>query len=371
MPKVRISADRFSSLLANRNLTPSDVASRVITQVQPEVLAAADQDVDFDDVVALAKLFKHPWSYLLIDAAEEPPKAGSDNRTFANQRRGLSPELLDELQAAELMLEAARELFPDATFTVPKVARSDVPASQLGADMRAFLGVTVEEQLDFKDGYQALRRWVAAIHEKGVYVSQRQLKDPTIRAFSKVLDGQAIIVVDTGDTAYARIFSALHEYCHVTLRSTGICDLDDHSAAERFCNEVAAEALLPRGLLDKAMTSGVFSGSEAGADEALQSLSKQLHVSQAALLIRLRDLHRISQETYEAMELRRAARRGGGGKKGGAHYPVAINKVGRLYAHRVIDAMTDGEIDRQDASVLLGIGEHTVPRFAAELVKGD
>lgn len=371
VPRVRISAARFSSLLANRNLTPSDIASRVNTQVQPDVLAAADQDVDFDDVVALAKLFKHPWSYLLIDEAEEPPKAGSDNRTFANRRRGLSSEVLDELQAAELMLEAAAELFPDASFAVPTAVRSGVPSSQLGAEMRKFLGVTVKEQLEFKDDYEALRRWVAAIHAQGVYVAQRQLKDPTIRAFSKVLDGQAIIVVDTGDTAHARIFSALHEYCHVTLRSTGICDFDDHSAAERFCNEVAAEALLPRSLLDQVATSGLFSDSDDVADEALRSLSKQLHVSQAALLIRLRDLSKISQESYEAMELRRSARRGGGGRKGGTHYPVAINKVGRLFAHRVVGAMTDGDIDRQDASVLLGIGEHTVPRFATELVKGD
>ncbi len=367
-----MSAVRFQSLVANRNLMPTDVASRTKTRVRPDLLAQSDQEVEFDDLLALAKLFKHPWSYLLIDEAEPPPKAGSDNRTFANQKSALSPELLDELQSADLMLGAAGELFRDATFTVPVVASSNVPASQLGADIRALLGVSIEEQLKIKDSYGALRHWVAAMHGQGVYVSQRQLKDPTIRAFSKVLDNQAIIVVDTGDTAYARIFSALHEYCHVTLRSTGICDLDDHSATERYCNAVAAEALLPTALLDQTVTAGLFASGDEAADEALKELSQQLHVSQAALLIRLRDLGKISQQTYEAMELRRAARRGGDGKKkGGTHYPVAINKAGRLFAHRVVDAMTDGVIDRQDASVLLGIGEHTVPRFVAELAKGD
>ena len=37
----------------------------------------------------------------------------------------------------------------------------------------------------------------------------------------------------------------------------------------------------------------------------------------------------------------------------------------------MVDAVTDGLIDRQDASVLLGVGEHNVGTFAAELVKGD
>jgi len=269
------------------------------------------------------------------------------------------------------MLEAAGELFPDASFTVPAVASRDVSASRLAAYTRALLGVSVSEQLEIADQYAALRRWVAAIHGQGVYVSQRKLRDPTIRAFSKILGSQAIIVVDTGDTPYARIFSALHEYCHVALRSTGICDLDDHSATERYCNQVAAEVLLPATLLDDSVHSSLFAGGNGAADEALKNLSKQLHVSQATLLIRLRDYGTISQSMYEAMELRRAARRGVGGKPGGTHYPVAINKAGRLFAHRVVDAMADGAIDRQDASVLLGIGEHTVPRFITELVKGD
>ena len=371
MPKVRVSALRFSSLLANRNLTPSDVEIRAKTTVSPDELSTKDLDVEFDDLVMLAKLFKRPWSYLLVDEAEHRPDAGEDHRTFANQEAMLSAEILLELQAAGLMLDASAELFPDATFNVPIVTGKDVPAARLAPEMRAFLGVSIEDQLAIKDEFAALRRWIAAIHAQGVYVSQRRLKDPTIRAFSKVRDGQALIVVDTGDTAYARIFSILHEFCHVTLRSTGICDLDDQTSIERYCNAVAAEVLLPDELLDQMVVAGAFAGSEEAADEALKSLSRQLHVSQAALLIRLRDYGTISQNTYEQIEVRRAARRGGGKRSGGRYYPSAINRVGRLFAHRVVDAVSEGTIDRQDASVLLGIGEHIVDTFTSKLVKGD
>lgn len=372
MPKVRISAARFCSLLTNRNMTPADVVERTQTTISPDALASADMDVEFADVVALARLFKRPWSYLLIDDAEEYPAAGSDNRTFANQKVALSPDLLAELQAAELMLEAAEELFPGSRYTVPTADGMTMRASQLAAETRALLAVSIDSQLAAKDEFAALRLWVGAIHGQGVYVAQRRLRDATIRAFSKVVGGQAVIVVDTGDTAYARIFSALHEYCHVTLRSTGICDMDDHSTIEQYCNAVAAEVLMPADLLDQVVAANAFAGGDESADEALKALSRQLHVSQAALLIRLREQGRISHDAYESMELRRANRRGGGKKKsGGTYYPPVINKVGRLYAHRVVDAVTEGAIDRQDASVLLGVGEHLMSTYMVELAEGD
>jgi Zn-dependent peptidase ImmA (M78 family) len=370
MPKVRISALRFRSLLDNRRLTAAEVAGRVATAVRVADLAEADQDVEFEDLEALAKLFKRPWSYLLLDEAEQFPDAGDDNRTFANQRAALSPDLMAELEAADLMLDAAAELFPGNGYEVPSVPSTDLSAAELGQLIRSFLAVSTDEQLALKDDYAALRRWVSAVHVHGIYVSQRRLRDETIRAFSKVRGTQAIIVVDTADNAYARIFSVLHELCHVVLRTTGICDLSEDSAIERYCNAVAAEVLMPRVLLDQLIPAGVFAGSDQSADDALIHFSRTMHVSQAALLIRLRDYGRIDQGLYDGLEQRRAARRPIKGR-GGSFYAPAINKVGRLYAHRVVDAVSEGEVDRQEAGVLLGIGEHLVDTFTNELLKGD
>lgn len=349
------------------------VAERATTSVRPHDLAVEDQEVEFDDLVKLAKVFSRPWSYLLIDAAEVYPSAGSDNRTYDNQKVSLSPELLAELQLADIVLDAAGELFPGEGYRTPSVPSGGVPAARLATDIRSFLGVSVDEQIGAKDEYAALRMWISALNNQGVYVSQRSLKDPTVRAFSKVKDDQAVLVVSTKDDPHPRIFSALHEYCHVTLHSTGICDLRDHRDVERYCNEVAAGVLLPRELLDRLLVPGQFLGSDEEADAALKSLSGRMHVSQQALLIALRDRHAISQDLHDAMEARRAARRKGGGKKsdgGPTYYTVAINKVGRMFAHRVVDAMREGAIDREDASVLLGVGEHNVGYFVHELSSG-
>ncbi|WP_156887534.1 hypothetical protein [Propionicicella superfundia] len=85
----------------------------------------------------LAKLFKHPWPYLLEDAPEPSPHPGDDNRTSANQKAVLSPEMIAELQATDLMLEAAAELFPEPRFVPPTLSITpDTTPAQLGADTR-------------------------------------------------------------------------------------------------------------------------------------------------------------------------------------------------------------------------------------------
>lgn len=371
MPKVRISAVRFRSLLDNRRMTAAGLAAKVTTDVRLEELAQSDQDVDIADLRALGKVFGRTWSYFLRDEPEVFPQAGDDHRTYSNQRPALSPDLITELQATDLMLAAAAELFPEAPFLPPSLPLGARPsAAKLGAQVRAWLDVSIDDQLKSKDDSAALRLWVAALHAQNIYVSQRHLSDPTIRAFSKLHDGQALVVVDTQDTAYARIFSVLHEYCHIVLRTTGICDLDDHNAMERYCNAVAAEALLPDELLDRKIPDGTFTGTDESQDDALQRLSRQLRVSQATLLIRLRDRGAISQAHYDQLESRRSARRGGK-RNGGSYYAPKINRVGRLFAHRVVDAMDDDVLDRQDAAALLGVGEHIVDRYATELAKGD
>jgi Zn-dependent peptidase ImmA (M78 family) len=372
VPTVVVSAARFRSLLANRHMSEEEVAAEVATSVDVRDLAREDQPVEFADLVALGKHFNRPWAYLLSDEVERFPDLGRDNRTVANQRVPASPALIAEYEAAEALLEAAADLFPEQTYEVPPTrVAGGTPVGEAGRAIRAFLGVTHEAQLGARDEFAALRLWVAALHARGVYLAQRRLRDDTVRAFSRAAGGQAVLVVDTGDTAYARIFSALHEYCHVVLRNTGICDLDEHRDVEQYCNAVAAAVLLPTDLLDAELAGVGFGASPDADDENLIRLSHRLGVSQAVLLIRLRDLRNITQATYEALEGRRSSRRASDKKPGGSYYPSAINRVGRRFARNVFGALDDGAIDRQDAGALLGVAEHTVGRFRVELFSGE
>jgi Zn-dependent peptidase ImmA (M78 family) len=371
MASVLISSARFRSMLANRNKEVDRVAEELETRVDLRLLVNADVEVDFEDLERLARSFKRPWPYLLLDVPEVFHNLGQDHRTHLNALVGVSADLMSELEGAFVTLSAAAELFPAEGYQVPAGQLSvEVAPGKLGAQVRDFLGVSAQEQTTARDDYAALRLWVDALERRGVYVSQRGLSDPSIRAFSKTEDGQAVIVIDTGDPPYARVFSLLHEYAHVLLRSTGICDLDQHDAVERYCNRVAASALLPLDLLLREIGARRF-GRDAVADDAeVRRLSERLRVSQAALLIRLEEVGRISEPEYDALEARRRARRGQEKTPGGSFYPTAINRAGRRFSRNVFGAVDEGLLDRADAADLLGIGEHLVPRFRSELL-GD
>lgn len=360
-------------MLANRHWRADDVAGRTPTAVDLRELAADDQAVEFEDLVKLGKLFKRPWSYLLSDEEEVLPQPGRDNRTFANQKAPASATLLEEYEAAAALLEAVTDLFPEHGYEVPDARITlETHDDRAAQEIRSFLNVSIGAQLEAKDDYAALRLWVGSLHQRGVYVLQRKLGDETVRAFSRAEENQAVVVVDTADTPYARIYSAIHEYCHVILRSTGICDLDDHHSVERYCNEVAAAVLLPDALLDDERV-GVRAAIAAGLDdEHLIALSRRYRVSQAVLLIRLRDRGSIAQRLYDQLEMSRQARRPGGNSKGGGtYYSTAINRVGRRFARNIFGAVDEGTISRQDAGALLDVGEHSVERFRSELFAGE
>ena len=67
-------------------------------------------------------------------------RRGSDNRTFANQKVDLSPQLITELQLADLMLESAAELFPGGGYEIPAVPEGGWSEGRLASEIRSFLG---------------------------------------------------------------------------------------------------------------------------------------------------------------------------------------------------------------------------------------
>lgn len=368
MAKTTVSSIRIKSMLTNRNKDIDQVKSELGLRADLATIVKQDTELDFGDIQAIAKYFKKPWSYLLIEDAEVFPKKDQDNRTHNNQQKPVSADILEELQIANFMLDTSIEIFPKDKVLRPDFTLStSSDVSAIAGKVRKFLSVSLAAQLAVKDEYEALRLWAEAIQNKGVYISQRRLRDETIRAFSLTRNNHALMVVDTGDTPYARIFSILHEYCHVLLKNTGICDLDEHSTTERFCNEFSAEVLLPMDLIDQELRGLSFTNNLEEDEETIRTLSNHFRVSQAVLLIRLNGIGLVSDSLYSKLETRRRNKTRGRKGSGGDFYRTKINAVGKKYAQNVFSALSEGSINRSDASVLLGVGEHLVDRFKSEL----
>ena len=81
---VPVSAVRIASMLRNRGQSAHDLAD--LSGKDLTSLATEDAEVSFVDLTTLAKHFKRPWPYLLVDEVEEWRAHTHDHRTMGNIR---------------------------------------------------------------------------------------------------------------------------------------------------------------------------------------------------------------------------------------------------------------------------------------------
>ena len=374
MAKARISAARISSMLQNRHQNVDDVQQTLSLSVSLSVLTRQDTFLQFADIEALARHFQKPWPYLLIKEQEVMKDKGYENRRSPTKESAKMPsELINELERAHNMLDNAIEFFPSDKISLPLglKAFSDNAGIQENARItRDFLGITFQDQIEFQDEFVALNGWKTAIHSSGIYVSQRNLaKSGGIRAFCVNKDKYALMVVNTAEIPYARIFSMLHEYCHILMNTAGVCDFNDDFKREKTCNEFAANVLLPRQLVKRKLAKVKLVNNVEKDLDVIKRLSKRLRVSQTFLTLRLSTLGLLSNEYCERLKDTLESKDLPKRQSGGDHYLTKIAHVGDKYALNVFGALSDGRISRSDASNMLDIREHFLSTLQQKLLE--
>lgn len=203
----------------------------------------------------------------------------------ATQRRALAIDLVDELEGER-----------PPRFDLEAGLRDD--PEEVGARIRGNLKVTAPEQLRWRDadGRAAFNAWRARIESIGVLVFQATRIDSEIASGFAISEAELpVIVVNRKDAPTRRTFSLMHELAHLTLRVSGVSDLEtddrtppEDQAIEIFCNAVAAATLVPRDLLysDERVQSR-RSSREAWPDPDISDLARSFGVSREALLRRL------------------------------------------------------------------------------------
>ena len=123
----------------------------------------------------------------------------------------------------------------------------------LGRDLSADM---CYRQRDPKEAFALLR---SRIEDAGVFVllkghlgSRHTVLEVDVYRGFAVADGVApFVVINDQDSVSAWSFTLLHELLHLMLGQTGISGAKPGTAADRFCNDVAAEWLLPARTLEQ------------------------------------------------------------------------------------------------------------------------
>ena len=124
----------------------------------------------------LAKFYQRPFGLFFLPNPPSLPALATEYRRLPGIVPGVeSPELRAALRLMSLRRDIAMELFEEMgshSAEFKTAAHISEGSSTVGAHLRMLLGITIEEQFEWKDDWQAWRRWREAVEAVGLLVFQ-------------------------------------------------------------------------------------------------------------------------------------------------------------------------------------------------------
>jgi len=316
-------------------------------------------------VEAFARFTHTPVGFLFLAQPPEEPLPIPDFRTIGLARlHRPSPDLLDTIylcqQRQDWYSEFARtEREEPLSFVGSATIASDVVAT--AAKLREVLKFSLEERRLMPSWTEALRRFIELADNAGVLVmvsgvvgsnSHRKLDPDEFRGFTLADPLAPLIFVNGSDTKAAQMFTVAHELAHVWLGASGISDEQasamDQEGVERWCNEVAAELLVPSEMFRREYNT------KSDIESEMQRLARLFKVSTLVVLRRMFDSGGLQLDSFHAVysaELRRLMEIPA--KSGGKFYLTLGARASKRFTRALVVSTLEGRSTYTEALRLL------------------
>ena len=316
-----------------------------------------------------AKATRTPVGYLFLT---EPPTERvpiPDFRTIGNRRiEHPSPDLLDTVylcqQRQEWYRDFARSQGDESLrFVGSATLRNDV--QEIAALIRDQLGFDLDARRQMPTWTEALRRFIEQADAIGVLVmvngvvsnnNYRKLNPDEFRGFALSDPLAPLVFINGADTKAAQMFTLAHEIAHIWLGQSALSDIAPISMpthdVERWCNEVAAELLVPLAVL----RSEIRRNEELR--DALDRLARRFKVSTLVILRRIHDVGVLKKEQFWRAYQQELDRLSAIAKSsGGDFYLTQAARVGKRFARALVTSTLEGQTLHRDAFRLLGFSK--------------
>ena len=338
----------------------------------------------------LAKAYKRPFALFFLPEIPRDFLPLQDFRKDAKKLTTGSIFIIREIQQKQAWISDVYSEGNDAK--LPFVGRFSIKDNPIvvAQDILKILNIN-------PSNYQSenvIKEWIDAAETNGIFVSYKlypfEIKI-RLRRVTRVCiaDSYApFVFVNSDDWNAPQLFTLVHELAHIWIAETGISNdiepeiknKDKYHPIEIFCNEVAANALMPKEVILK------FGESIYQNFQDVFKTAKILGVSSFALLVRALNLNQIATPLYQKLkkqaeseyiaylrkeeEKKAALKLKQKEKPGGPNpYLLRLNKNSRLFTQVVLDALRGGYVQPTQASLLLGTPANNFHKLEAQIYR--
>lgn len=320
-------------------------------------------------VEEFAKATHTPVGFLFLD---EPPVENipiPDFRTIRNKPVARpSPDLLDMIYVCQQRQEwyrdfARSERISALSFVGSVSLQSSVEST--ATIIRRALGFDIDQRRQIPTWTEALRLFIGQADEAGIMVmcsgvvlnnNHRPLDPEEFRGFALSDSLAPLVFINGADSKAAQMFTLAHELAHIWLGQSAVSDsqaslVPDHQV-ERWCNNVAAELLVPLEIFKHDYDGGLSLRSE------LDRLAKRFKVSTLVILRRIHDAGGLTEDEFWGeyeKELKRLLAISK--SSGGNFYLTQAARVSKRFARALVISTLEGQTLHRDAFRMLGFAK--------------
>ena len=310
-----------------------------------------------------------PIGFLFL---QEPPVESvpiPDFRTVGNRHLNRpSPDLLDMIYVCQQRQEWYRDFARSERLSVlPFVGSATLKTNveSTAAGMGHALRFDIEERRQLPTWTAALRRFIEQADEMGIIVmcsgvvlnnNYRPLDPDEFRGFALADDVAPLVFINGADTKAAQMFTLAHELAHIWLGQSAVTDAQasqqSDNEVERWCNQVAAELLVPLAVLRTEYRDDSDFRAE------VNRLARRFKVSTLVILRRVYDAGGLTRQTFQQAyegELERLLAIPSG--SGGNFYLTQAARVSKRFARALVISTLEGQTLHRDAFRMLGFAK--------------
>lgn len=367
-----------------RSQLPVDALAKLFPKL--DVWQRGEGKPTFRQLEDFAKRTMTPLGYFFLDEPPEENLPIPDFRTMSDTLAGRpSPNLLETIQVMQRRQAWMREyVIEDGQHPLDFVgcAKSVHNAVSLAARIKETLGLNTdwaEMHTKWEDALRTLRNCSERI---GILIAtssvvglnnHRPLDPEEFRGFVLCDDYAPLIFVNGADSKSAQMFTLAHELVHLWIGQGGLFNLINmmphRDVTERFCNQVAAEFLIPGHKLaerwDDVKTT----------EKPFHEIARLFKVSPLVAARRALELGLIDkgvffafyQQDQEEWGRKKAEERAR--QKGGDFYAYQDVRLGKRFAYAVVRSAREGRLSYREAYQLTDLRGQTFSRFAARLME--